>query len=150
MHKGMNRPDVEITVAITSVKLVVTWFVAWTPYAIVALLGISTNGRFLTPINSAFPAMFAKLAACINPYIYGLSHPKIREEILKYFRKEHTSHNQHDPRKPIGSPISRNIISLKCSNSNNVSLPDLYVMGQYGQNNEMRILTDNVFAASVI
>lgn len=66
-----------------SLKLVIVWFVAWTPYAAVSLIGISNNGHVLTPLSSMLPATVAKIAACIDPYIYVLSHPKIRIELFR-------------------------------------------------------------------
>ena len=29
-----------------------------------------------------FPALFAKLSACINPYLYALRHPKVQKELV--------------------------------------------------------------------
>jgi len=59
------------------------WMISWTPYAFVALLGISGNQTRLTPGMTMFPALFAKFSACVNPIIYTLTHPKIKKEILR-------------------------------------------------------------------
>ncbi len=59
------------------------WMISWTPYAFVALLGISGNQRRLTPGLTMIPALFAKMSACVNPIIYTLTHPKIKKEILR-------------------------------------------------------------------
>lgn len=65
------------------VGLVSLWMISWTPYAMVALLGISGNENRLTPGLTMLPALFAKLSACVNPIVYTLSHPKIRKEIFR-------------------------------------------------------------------
>ena len=59
------------------------WVVAWTPYAVVALIGTSGYADLLTPTSSMIPALAAKSAACIDPFIYSLNHPKIRQEIMQ-------------------------------------------------------------------
>jgi len=40
--------DVEVKVAKVLIGLITSWAVAWTPYAIVSLVGISGHGHFLT------------------------------------------------------------------------------------------------------
>ena len=79
---GVNQPNVEVAIAKIMIGLVGTWLIAWTPYSLIALLGVSGHGYLVTPLNSMLPALFAKLAACVNPFIYSLNHPKIRQEIL--------------------------------------------------------------------
>jgi len=62
----------------------VIWILAWTPYAVVTMIGISGHANYLlTPFNAMLPALFAKSAACIDPFIYSLNHPKIRQEIMR-------------------------------------------------------------------
>nr|QYF06611.1 rhabdomeric opsin [Macrobiotus shonaicus] len=57
----------EVKTAKIAAIIIGCWCVAWTPYAIVALLGIGTDGSYLTPIASQLPALFAKTAAVYNP-----------------------------------------------------------------------------------
>ena len=78
----MNQPNLEVTIAKIVLGLVSTWIIAWTPYALVALAGISGYQSLLTPFSSMLPALFCKTAACIDPFIYALNHPKIRNEIF--------------------------------------------------------------------
>lgn len=61
--------------------LISLWMASWTPYAFVALLGVT--GNQLSPGMTMLPALFAKLSACINPIVYTLSHPKIRKELFR-------------------------------------------------------------------
>lgn len=64
------------------------WFIAWTPYAIVALLGIAGQNSTLTPLISMIPALFCKTAACIDPYLYSLTHPRFKKELLRFLHLE--------------------------------------------------------------
>nr|QYF06618.1 rhabdomeric opsin [Macrobiotus sp.]QYF06621.1 rhabdomeric opsin [Macrobiotus sp.] len=62
---GKRRVDVKTTK--TSVLVVIGWCVAWTPYTVIALLGILTDRSLLTPQVAHLPALFAKTAAVYNP-----------------------------------------------------------------------------------
>jgi len=44
----LDQPDVDLKVFKTVLSLIGTWTVAWTPYAVVALIGISGHGHLLT------------------------------------------------------------------------------------------------------
>jgi hypothetical protein len=79
---GINQPNVEIAIAKIVAGLVLSWTIAWTPYSLISLLGISGYTNLLTPLSSMLPALFAKTAACVDPFIYSLNHPKIRQEII--------------------------------------------------------------------
>ena len=78
---------IEVTIAKIVIGLVGLWLIAWTPYALVALIGISGNGHLLTPLVTMIPALFAKSAACIDPFVYSLNHPKIKAELFSRFRR---------------------------------------------------------------
>lgn len=84
--KDKTKQEVKLAAVVFSV--IALWFVAWTPYAIVALLGISHNEHLLTPLASMIPAFFAKGAACINPYVYAMTHPRFRAEIRRMVKKK--------------------------------------------------------------
>jgi hypothetical protein len=58
----------EIRTAKVTFIVVVCWTIAWTPYAVVALLGIASYTSVLTPLVGQFPALFAKTAAVYNPF----------------------------------------------------------------------------------
>ena len=79
--------QIEVTIAKIVIGLVGLWLIAWTPYALVALIGISGNGHLLTPLVTMIPALFAKSAACIDPFVYSLNHPKIKAELFSRFRR---------------------------------------------------------------
>ncbi|XP_050693387.1 rhodopsin-like [Eriocheir sinensis] len=57
------------------------WALAWTPYAVVSLLGVTSWHSVLTPLATALPALFAKLSTVYNPFIYAISHHKYRQEL---------------------------------------------------------------------
>lgn len=78
-----SRQRVELKIAKISACLIILWLISWTPYAIVALLGIFSNQSLLTPTASMVPALFAKMASVIDPFVYGHSHPRFRYEIRK-------------------------------------------------------------------
>nr|QYF06594.1 rhabdomeric opsin [Paramacrobiotus richtersi] len=69
--KAKNEEEVkkkkEVKTAKIAALIIACWVLAWTPYAIVALMGIATNGTLLTPIASQLPALFCKTAAVYNP-----------------------------------------------------------------------------------
>ncbi|CAH1173482.1 unnamed protein product [Phaedon cochleariae] len=73
----------EIKLAMVVFGTVLLWFLSWTPYAIVALLGIFGQKHLITPLSSMVPALFCKTASCLNSYVYALSHPKFRAELRK-------------------------------------------------------------------
>ncbi|XP_050738489.1 melanopsin-A-like [Eriocheir sinensis] len=58
--------------------IIAIWVVAWTPYAVVSLLGIFRQRALITPLVSMVPAFFCKTAACLDPFIYALSHPRFK------------------------------------------------------------------------
>lgn len=84
MWSNRMRNQIEHKLIAVVIKVIVLWFLAWTPYAIVALLGITGNEQYLTPWTSMIPALFCKTAACINPYLYSMTHPHFRREISRY------------------------------------------------------------------
>ncbi|XP_047490946.1 rhodopsin-like [Penaeus chinensis] len=57
------------------------WAMAWTPYAVISLMGILSWRENLTPLASMLPALFAKLSTVYNPFIYAVSHPRYRQEL---------------------------------------------------------------------
>ncbi|XP_044733194.1 opsin, ultraviolet-sensitive-like [Chrysoperla carnea] len=83
--KDEEKRRTEIKLAGVVVVVILLWFLAWTPYAIVALLGISGYQHLITPITSMVPALFCKIASCVDPFIYAVTHPRFRSEIKNMF-----------------------------------------------------------------
>ncbi|XP_017772288.1 PREDICTED: opsin, blue-sensitive-like [Nicrophorus vespilloides] len=71
--------------------VIVMWFVAWTPYAVVSLIGIAGRADLITPLTSMIPALFCKTVSCIDPYVYALTHPKFKAELRALFCRRRPS-----------------------------------------------------------
>ena len=89
------RRQIEVRSA-TAILMIVGFFcVAWTPYCIIALIGLFGDVRMVTPLASAVPCVLAKMATVSNPPLYSLGHPKFRKKIAylvkHYFRRSLTS-----------------------------------------------------------
>lgn len=79
LSAGQDEKSAEIKIAKVAVGIFFLFLSAWTPYATVAMLGaFHSNRAVLTPFASMVPAMFAKSVACIDPWVYAISHPKFR------------------------------------------------------------------------
>lgn len=48
-----------------------------------ALIGAFGNKALLTPGVTMIPACACKFVACLDPYVYAISHPKYRMELQK-------------------------------------------------------------------
>ncbi|XP_049869911.1 opsin, ultraviolet-sensitive-like [Pectinophora gossypiella] len=86
--KEQAKRKAEIKLAFLVIAVIALFFISWTPYAIVALLGIFGKKDLITPISSMIPALFCKTTACINPFIYIITHPKFRSEFKKMIFKD--------------------------------------------------------------
>ncbi|KAI1303670.1 Opsin Rh3 [Halotydeus destructor] len=80
-----SRHKLEVKLAKMSAILVSLWVVSWAPYATVALIGLFGDQSLLTPLTTMTPALFAKMAALVDPFIYGHGHPRFREQGRKMF-----------------------------------------------------------------
>ncbi|XP_072940174.1 opsin, ultraviolet-sensitive-like isoform X2 [Epargyreus clarus] len=81
--KEQAKHKAEVKLAGLVIVVIALFFISWTPYAIVSLLGIFGKKSLITPVTSMIPALFCKTAACINPFIYIITHPKFRKELQK-------------------------------------------------------------------
>lgn len=84
IQSNRRRQRVEHKLMIVVVNVIALWFLAWTPYSIVALFGIVGKKEYLTPWASMIPALFCKSSACINPYLYSMTHPQFKKEIFRF------------------------------------------------------------------
>lgn len=69
----------EIRAAKVALINVTLWVFAWTPFAVVCMLGTWGDTSVITPLISEIPVLFAKTSAVYNPIIYALSLPKYRQ-----------------------------------------------------------------------
>nr|XP_018914573.1 PREDICTED: neuromedin-U receptor 2-like [Bemisia tabaci] len=86
-----EKRRVELRLAGVVIFVIALWFVSWTPYAIVALLGILRQTEYLSPHVSMIPALFCKTASCADPYIYAITNPKFKRELCRLFDKSYQS-----------------------------------------------------------
>lgn len=77
------RRQTEIRTAQVVVMLVLAYLTAWTPYAVVTLVGQFGPAQ-LSPMATAVPAYFAKTAVVLDPLVYGFSHPHFRASLKHY------------------------------------------------------------------
>ncbi|XP_028030977.1 opsin, ultraviolet-sensitive-like [Bombyx mandarina] len=88
--KERTKRKAEIKLAFLVIVVIALFFISWTPYAIVALLGIFGKKDLIKPLTSMIPALFCKTAACINPFIYIITHPKFRKEFKRMLSRDKT------------------------------------------------------------
>ncbi|XP_037792552.1 lateral eye opsin-like [Penaeus monodon] len=78
-YTNLQRREAQLArVVFTSVFF---WALAWTPYAVISMLGVFSWHSALTPLATMLPALFAKLSTVYNPFIYAVSHPRYRQEL---------------------------------------------------------------------
>lgn len=87
MKENAKRKS-EVKLAVLVIAVIALFFLSWTPYAIVALLGVCGQKDIITPLVSMIPALFCKTAACINPFIYIITHPNFRKEMKKFLSRD--------------------------------------------------------------
>jgi hypothetical protein len=69
-------------------------YTAWTPYAIVSLIGqfgpVDEDGqpKKLSPMATAIPAFLAKTAIVFDPLVYGFSSPQFRNSVRQFLRRQ--------------------------------------------------------------
>ncbi|XP_071448172.1 opsin, blue-sensitive [Hetaerina americana] len=83
LSQGDNEKSAEIRIAKVAISIVILFICAWTPYALVALIGCFGDKHMMTPTFCMFPAIACKTVACIDPWIYAINHPRFRVEIQK-------------------------------------------------------------------
>ncbi|XP_066941478.1 rhodopsin-like [Macrobrachium rosenbergii] len=66
-------------VALMTVSL---WFMAWTPYFVINIVGMNYK-PLITPLFTIWGSVFAKANAVYNPIVYAISHPKYRAAMEK-------------------------------------------------------------------
>nr|BAQ54872.1 opsin, short-wavelength sensitive type [Anax parthenope] len=84
LSQGQDKEQsVEIRIAKVAIGIVILFICAWTPHAMVAMMGCFSDRAYLTPTLSMFPAIAAKAVACVDPWVYAINHPRFRAEIQK-------------------------------------------------------------------
>jgi r-opsin len=82
-NTDQQQVSAEIRIAKVSIMNVSMWLTAWTPFAVICIMGTWGDVSKITPLVSAIPVILAKTSCAYNPLIYAISHPKYRE--VTYF-----------------------------------------------------------------
>jgi len=77
-----QKTSAECRLAKVALMTVSLWFIAWTPYMIINLAGM-TNKNMISPLFTIWGSLFAKANAVYNPIVYAISHPKYRAALEK-------------------------------------------------------------------
>ncbi|XP_063724870.1 melanopsin-like [Symsagittifera roscoffensis] len=83
--KEKKQQSKELAIAKVGLTCIVFFGIAWTPYALIALVGQFSGPENIPPRLSTLPALFAKSNCVYNAYIYGFMHPKYKYQIKKRF-----------------------------------------------------------------
>lgn len=76
-----KRKQTDVKTAQIILMLALLYFTAWTPYAVVSLIGQFGPEDILTPMATTVPAFLAKTAVLFDPIVYGFSHPQFRNSV---------------------------------------------------------------------
>jgi hypothetical protein len=82
-----RRRQTDVRTALIILSLAMLCYTAWTPYAIVSLIGqfgpVDEDGqpKKLSPMATAIPAFLAKTAIVCDPLVYGFSSPHFRSSV---------------------------------------------------------------------
>ena len=58
--------------------LTVVYMMAWSPYAIVSMIGTFSDATAIPPAARGFPAVLAKFSFVVNPLLYVLTNKEHR------------------------------------------------------------------------
>ena len=78
-NSDQQAVSAEIRIAKIAIMNVTLWLMAWTPFAVVSLIGTWGNTALITPLVCELPVILAKTSCAYNPIIYAISHPKYRK-----------------------------------------------------------------------
>jgi len=79
-----SEESAEMKIAKVALTNVLLWYMTWTPYAAVVMIGQFGNRALITPFVSQVPSIMTKVTSCLNPIVFATSHPKFREAMRKH------------------------------------------------------------------
>nr|APY20676.1 ultraviolet sensitive opsin 1 [Xanthostigma xanthostigma] len=82
-NQNQASQSAEIRIAKAAITICFLFVASWTPYAVLALIGAFGDQSLLTPGVTMIPACTCKFVACLDPYVYAISHPRYRIELQK-------------------------------------------------------------------
>lgn len=77
-NASTNAQSAEIRIAKAAITICFLYILSWTPYGVMAMIGAFGDKALLTPGVTMIPACTCKAVACLDPYVYAISHPKYR------------------------------------------------------------------------
>ncbi|XP_066145759.1 pineal opsin-like [Euwallacea fornicatus] len=87
----VNRMESRTTYMI--LVMILAFLIAWTPYAVFALLAQFADPALITPATAVLPALIAKSSICYNPVIYIVLNNQFRQSFKQMFSKNRNSKN---------------------------------------------------------
>ncbi|XP_046461217.1 rhodopsin, G0-coupled-like [Daphnia pulex] len=78
-HRNQRTYKIEIQVLKLNLLMVLTFFVIWSPYAVMSFVSIYHPD--LPAFWYIFPTVFAKMSCMMNPLLYGLTNSSLRREL---------------------------------------------------------------------
>nr|BAQ54733.1 opsin, ultraviolet sensitive type [Orthetrum albistylum] len=82
-NQNAGQVSAEVRIAKAAITVCFMFVASWTPYAVLSLIGAFGNKALLTPAVTMIPACTCKAVACIDPWVYAISHPRYRLELQK-------------------------------------------------------------------
>ena len=84
-------------VALTAFIMMASFFVAWTPYGVVSFYLAFGQPKYISPLASTIPAIFAKTSVFLNPIVYVIRYKRFREGVKKLFKKINVPNHSVSP-----------------------------------------------------
>nr|ART29961.1 opsin [Heliconius erato petiverana]ART29965.1 opsin [Heliconius erato petiverana] len=82
-NQNASAESAEIRIAKAALTVCFLYVASWTPYGIMSLIGAFGDQQLLSPGVTMIPAIACKGVACIDPWVYAISHPKYRQELQR-------------------------------------------------------------------
>nr|ART29894.1 opsin [Heliconius atthis]ART29898.1 opsin [Heliconius atthis] len=82
-NQNASAESAEIRIAKAALTVCFLYVASWTPYGVMSLIGAFGDQQLLTPGVTMIPAVACKAVACIDPWVYAISHPKYRQELQR-------------------------------------------------------------------
>nr|AEG80169.1 ultraviolet-sensitive visual pigment [Dione juno] len=82
-NQNASAESAEIRIAKAALTVCFLFVASWTPYGVMSLIGAFGDQQLLTPGVTMIPAVTCKAVACIDPWVYAISHPKYRQELQR-------------------------------------------------------------------
>nr|ANN11843.1 ultraviolet wavelength sensitive opsin 2 [Steraspis amplipennis]APY20666.1 ultraviolet sensitive opsin 2 [Steraspis amplipennis] len=83
LRSNQQNQSAEVRIAKVAITICFLFVASWTPYAVLAMIGAFGDRSMITPGFAMVPACTCKMVACLDPYVYALSHPRYRLELQK-------------------------------------------------------------------